>query len=290
MKILGTGLTGLVGSRVVELFSQKYEFENISRSTGVDIASSEQILQAVHNSDADIILHLAAKTNVDGCETDKLLGEKGEAWQINVVGTQNVADACVESGKKLIYVSTDFVFDGEISESEFYTEESIPNPINWYAKTKYEGEKIVQKLTSPWLIMRLAYPYRADFTKGDFFRAMKNRLVAQKPIAGVTDHIFCPTFIDDFALALDILIQNNAEGIYHTVGSEFLSPYNAAMEIVDAFSLDVRLISKTTRAEYFTDKAPRPFRLALKNDKINALDVTMKTFKEGLIEVKNQLR
>jgi dTDP-4-dehydrorhamnose reductase len=288
MKILGTGLNGLVGSRVVELLSSKYEFENLSRSTGVDISHAEQILTAVKNSNSDIILHLAAKTNVDGCELDKDAGENGEAWKINVEGTKNVVDACVQSGKKLIYVSTDFVFDGEIGEDEFYTEDSVPNPVNWYAQTKYEGEKLVQNSSGEWMIVRLAYPYRANFSKGDFFRAMKNRLSSNQPIAGVTDHIFCPTFIDDFAHALDVLIQHEATGIYHTVGAQPLSPYDVAREIADVFNLDKNLISKTTREKYFQGKAPRPFRLVLKNDKIKALGVKMKTFSEGLQEIKSQ--
>src|SRR3989344_9155773 len=166
MKILGTGLTGLVGSRIVELLSDSYEFENISRNTGVDITDKEKIIEKIKSSDAAIVLHLAAKTDVDGCEKDKALGEIGDAWKINVEGTRNVADACRESRKKLIYVSTDFVFDGT---REAYAEDDTPNPINWYGKTKYEGEKIVQNLLTPWLIVRIAYPYRASFAKLDFF-------------------------------------------------------------------------------------------------------------------------
>jgi dTDP-4-dehydrorhamnose reductase len=144
MKILGTGLTGLVGSRVVELLSNKYEFENLSRSSGSDISNKEQVLGKIKSSDAQVILHLAAKTNVDECEKDKTLAQSGEAWRINVEGTKNIADACLQASKKLIYISTDFVFDGENPPPGGYSEEDIPNPVNWYARTKYEGEKIVQ--------------------------------------------------------------------------------------------------------------------------------------------------
>src|SRR3989344_7835855 len=174
MKILGTGLRGLVGWRVVELLQDRYEFEY----SDIDLTDREEIGNKIKSSSAQIVLHLAAKTDVDGCEKDKVLGENGDAWKINVVGTKNVADACLETNKKLIYISTDFVFDGE---KESYTEEDIPNPINWYAETKYEGERIVQSLSNPWIILRIAYPYRASFTKNDFFRAILGRLQKGEP-------------------------------------------------------------------------------------------------------------
>ncbi len=289
MKVLGTGLQGLVGSRITELLKDKYEFENISRSTGVDITDRQQVLEAIKNSDAEIVLHLAAKTDVDGCEKDKEDRENGEAWKINVEGTKNVAEACEESNKKLIYVSTDFVFDGTIGDNEFYSEDDMPRPVNWYAQTKYEGEKIVQELASSWMILRLAYPYRADFTKSDFVRAVKKRLEAGQDVTMVNDHIFTPTFIDDFANAIDRLIMQSATGIFHTVGSESLSPFAAAHKIAETFSFDTTLIHETTREEFFAGRAQRPFRLAIKNAKILQLGIHMRTLTDGLQEIKKQL-
>jgi len=283
MKILGTGLTGLVGSRIVELLSPKYEFENVSRSTGIDIENKENVLAKICTSDAQVVLHLAAKANVDGCEADKSLGESGEAWRINVEGTRNVADACVRANKKLIYISTDFVFDGT---KENYSEEDLPNPINWYAQTKFEGEKIVQNLNTPWIIARIAYPYRANFSKPDFFRAILNRLRNGESVLAVTDHIFTPTFVDDIALAMDVLMEGNSRGIFHVVGSQSLTPFDAANLIADEFKLDKTKISQTVRAEFFKNRASRPFQLSLKNDKISKLGVSMESFKDGLEEIK----
>ncbi len=281
MKVLGTGLRGLVGSRIVELLKDKYEFE----FSDVDITDRENIINKIKISDAQIVLHLAAKTDVDGCEKDKVLGENGEAWRINVLGTQNVADACLETNKKLIYISTDFVFDGE---KEVYDENDIPNPVNWYAQTKYEGEKIVQNLKTPWIISRIAYPYRAKFERIDFARAILNRLQKGLSVVAVADHIFTPTFIDDIAFALDNLITNNSQGIFHVVGNQSLTPYMAANLIADEFKLDKSKVSKTTRDKFFKDRALRPFQLRLKNDRITKLGVRMKTFEEGLVGIKRQ--
>ena len=305
MKILVTGLTGLVGSRLTELLSDSYEFENVSRKTGVDITNKTAVIQKIISSDAQIILHLAAKTDVDGCEEDKKIDDKflsqknpdnqewiGQktAWVINVFGTQNIAEACKKTDKKLIYISTDFVFDGNKSQDEGYAEEDSQNPINWYGKTKYEGEKIVMNSGLDWIIARLAYPYRASFNnKNDFFRIILQKLKTGQKLNMVTDHVMTPTFIDDFVYAIDSLIKTKQSGVFHTVGSQFMSPFDAATLIAEKFNLDKELISQTSREEYFKDKAQRPFFLGLKNDKIEKMGIKMKTFEEGLGEIKNQI-
>lgn len=279
-KILGTGLSGLVGSRIVELLEDRIEFD----FSEVDITDKDKITSRIRDSRALIVLHLAAKTDVDACEKDKAQGKRGPAWQVNVIGTQNVALAAQLSGKKMIYISTDFVFDGNPKDFRGYTEEDPPEPINWYGKTKYEGEFIVRSLKTPFLIVRLAYPYRVSFQTPDFVRTIINRLKGRERVNGVTDHMFTPTFIDDIAEALRVLVEQNETGIYHVVGSQFLSPYKAAEIICQKFGFDESLISATTREEYFKNRAPRPEKLALLNDKIKKLGVRMRTFEEGLDE------
>jgi dTDP-4-dehydrorhamnose reductase len=324
MKIIGTGLNGLVGTRIVELLKDKYNFQNISRSTGVDITDKVQITNAITSSDAPIVLHLTAKTDVDECERDKEADSKfindssfwgsanqrrfqnrdsgqarmtglSTAWAVNVIGTQNVVEACKKANKKIIYVSTDFVFDGSQGN---YTEEYKPNPLNWYGKTKFEGEKIVVKSGLDFIIMRIAYPYCRPHpiplltgegegwkVKMDFVQTIISRLQNNQIISGVTDHIFVPTFIDDIASCIDVLIHGNMTGIYHAVGSQVLSPYNAALAIADVFGYNRSLIEKTTREEFFKNRAPRPYNLSLNNDKIVKLEVKMRGFEEGLREI-----
>ena len=207
MKILGTGLTGLIGSRIQELLKDKYQFENLSLTTSVDVTDSEKILSLITSSNASLVLHLAAKTDVDGCQKDKekdikilryedikeretaWVKEK-TAWGVNVIGTKNVINACARSGKKLIYVSTDFVFDGK--KEKPYGEEDAPSPINWYGQTKYEGEKLVASSSLSWVILRLAYPYRANFQKRDFARVLIDRLKNGEKVSLITDHIMTP--------------------------------------------------------------------------------------------------
>jgi len=285
MKIAATGLSGLVGSRVEELLKDKYEFVSIGLSAGIDITNKDSIFQGVASSDADVVLNLAAKADVDGSEEDKALGDAGPAWKLNVIGAENVALACAHFGKRLIHISTDFVFDGE---KNGYTEEDVPNPLNWYGKTKFEGERVIQKINGNFIIARIAYPYRTSYKKKDFFRTILSKLEAGTHISAVTDHVMTPTFIDDFAGVLSILLERGEKGIYHVVGDSPISPYEATLLICDKFGFDKKLVSKTTRAQYFADRAVRPFGLFLKNDKIEELGAKMRTFAEGLDEIMRQ--
>lgn len=290
-QIIGLGLSGLVGSRITELLSDQFEFINLGRKNGVDITDPISLTKIKDFEKADYILHMAAKTDVDACEKDKNLEQSGEAWKINTEGTKNVAEICRETGKKIIYISTDFVFDGEKPEGEFYSEEDQPNPVNWYARTKYEGEKAVEGSGTDYIIVRPGYPYRASFDeKIDFMRTIKLKLERGEEIKAVTDHIFCPTFIDDFGKVLEVLIKNDVSGIYHAVGNQALSPYEATIAIAKVFGLPKNLITKTTREEFFKDAAPRPYNLALANAKIEQIGVKMKGFEEGLLAVKSQLQ
>ncbi|HUD09703.1 MAG TPA: SDR family oxidoreductase [Patescibacteria group bacterium] len=302
-KILVTGLTGLVGSRFVELLGDAYDFKVINRTNGVDILDKAAVLNVISSSEAQIVLHMAGKTNVDGCELDKARDkeileikdskeqekawrDEQTAWAVNVFGTQNIVKACQEANKKIVYISTDFVFDGK---KRTYSENDHPSPVNWYAKTKYEGEKFIQSSGLDYIIARLAYPYRAYFARNDFVRALIVRLERSEKLSMVTDHIMVPTFIDDIVNALDVLINLDQVGIFHVVGSQTVTPYEAAIKIAQTFDFDESLISETSRREYFAGKAPRPFCLHLKNDKIGKLGIEMSTFDKGIAEVKAQM-
>lgn len=284
--ILGTGISGLVGSRIVELLEESFEFTDLSLATGVDITNIEQVLESFKDSPASIVLHMAAKTDVDSCEDDKIYGEEGAAWMVNVVGTQNIVDAAKKYKKRLIYISTDFVFDGT---KDYYSEEMEVNPVNWYAITKAEGERLVKEANISYTIIRLSYPYRTYFNqKSDFVRRIIEKAKSKEKLLALTDHIFTPTFIDDIASALQLLFERELVDTFHVVGSENLTPLEAIERITAKYDLKTEIVL-TTRAEFFKDRAFRPFKLALKNDKITKLGIKMKRFDEGLEEMKRQL-
>jgi dTDP-4-dehydrorhamnose reductase len=288
MKILGTGLSGLIGSRIVELLDD-YQFQNLSRQNKVDVSVREQVFNAISSSSSNIILHLAAFTNVDDAEKEKSLREESVAWKINVLGTKNVLEACERYGKKIIYFSTDMVFPGKKEIPEKYTEEDETGAVGFYAKTKEEAEKLIEKASCPWLILRVAYPYRASFEKKDYVRIFKKLLEDGKQIEAVSDHYFTPTFVDDIASVLDLIFKENLTGKLHAVGEEIVSPYEVAIKIAKTFNLNTDLIKKTTREVFFEGKAPRAYNLSLNNDKIEKLGIEMSNFSEGLEKIKQQL-
>lgn len=288
MKILGTGLNGLVGTRVVELLSSKYEFQNISRSTGVDISDYSSVLKAVSASDSPVLIHAAAYTDVKTAEIEKDLKEESAAYKINVIGTQNVSRACSETGKKIIFLSTDLVIGGDDMPEGGFREDAKPNPLSWYAVTKYEAEKKIQELLTPWVIMRIAYPYRSDFEKMDFVRFFKKMLSDNNSVNVLEDRLFTPTFIDDVASAIDMFIEKDSTGLFHGGGSQILSMYKAVLLIAEKFGLDKSLVGKTTREKFLVGRAPEPFSSALNSDKIAKLGVRMKTFEEGLVTIISQ--
>lgn len=282
---IGTGLSGLIGSRLVELLSDRFQFEDLSYDTGVDITDKDAVFSRLKKNDAPWVLHMAAKADVESCEQDKPHHEQGMAWKINVIGTKNIVDLCNALGKKVIYISTDFVFDGN---KDVYTEEDIPHPVNWYAHTKYEGEKIVGSEKNN-IIMRIAYPYRTVNTqKQDFVHSLLSAFKKQQLVKALSDHIFTPTFIDDIAHSLALLIEKNACGIYHVVGSESLTPYEAAQKLAASFHFRQDLISPITIEEYYRNRAVRPKKLRLSNNKIQSLGMSLLGFSEGLRVLQEQ--
>ena len=289
MKIVGTGLSGLVGSRIVELLSSSFAFEDISRKTGTDITNKDAVLARLQNTDAKFVLHLAAYTNVDEAEKEKNLREESAAWKINVEGTRNVLQACEATGKHLIHFSTDMVFPGTKELPERYTEEDATGAVGWYAKTKEEAEKVVLSSQNPWTILRIAYPYRANFEKKEYIRIFQWLLEEGREIKAVADHYFTPTFIDDLADVLRLIISDNLTGIYHAGGKDSVSPYDAANLVAEIFGFRKDLIGKTTRSEYFAGKAPRAFNLSLNSAKMESLGVKLRGLQEGLVEIKKQL-
>ncbi len=244
-----TGSTGLIGSRIIELLSERFTFLPLRMEDGIDITDSAGLKSKVQSLKFDFLLHLAAYTNVDKAEVEREICHK-----INVDGTKNLLDICEAKGAKMILISTDFVLDGSTPEPK--DETAIPHPVGYYAQTKYEAEQLVK---GKGMIVRITTPYRDEFPgKKDIVRTIKSLLEEGKPLSMVADNLVVPTAIDDIAHALGYLIEHFSPEIYHVVGPEAMSSYDLAMRIADKWHLNKSLITKTTHAEYGHGKAPRP--------------------------------
>jgi dTDP-4-dehydrorhamnose reductase len=310
MKIALTGASGLVGSRFFDLLKSKYEIIPMSSSYGVDITDKNKVHKFLLSKSPTLIVHMAAKTNVDLCEEDyredskKLKKEeildKGEiifeglgtedwkgsrsAFGINVVGTKILSDYARKAEIPMIYMSTDFVFDGE--KSGEYTEEDSTNPINWYGQTKLWGEKVLPEES---LIARISYPYGyRSQVKRDFVWGLLDILKKEDIARLICDQIITPTFVDDIIMALDLLIERKYLGLLNIVGNNFLSPYEIGVVISREFGLPEIKIDTTTREELYKGRARRPFKIMLKNDKLRALGFEMTDFFEALRKIRQE--
>lgn len=288
MEIIGTGLSGLVGSRITALLSPDFSFVDLSKETGVDIMDFSCVRDRISASPSSWVFHFAAYTNVQAAQDEKEKGKESISWRVNVEATKHIAEVCRDTGKRLLYISTDYVFDGT---KGIYDEKDIPNPISWYGQTKYEGEKAGEILGDRFLIVRISTPYRsAPVGKIDFVHKIKERLEQKELINAPNNQTFSPTFIDDLAAALRLLISSSASGIYHVGAASGITPYEAALEVASVFGFSRKAVQPVSYKEYFTHKAPAPQHAVLKHDKIDTLAVCLHTFQEGLEEVRNQER
>lgn len=289
-KILGTGLAGLVGSRIVELLSSLFEFSDLPITKGFDITKPETIEKEVASSGAEIMIHLAAFTDVNAAWKENE-NKDGLCYRINTLGTKNIANLCARYNKFLLHFSTDFVFDGEKETS--YTETDKPHPIEWYGQTKFWAEEEVKDSGSKYCIVRIAYPFRANFAdKPDIIRKIINGLRENKLSPMFADQKITPTFIDDIALGIKEIIGEKTEGIFHLTGSSFVSPFALSQMIAEVFGFNKEQIKKGNLAEYIKNNPnSRPYQrnLSLSNEKSQEiLKIEMKTIDEALACLKSQ--
>jgi len=291
-KIIGTGLSGLVGSRIVELLKDKFEFVDFSLDSGVDLLNKDSLTAAFEkNLDADIVLHMAAFTDTNAAWLQKD-DKTGICYRLNVDGTQNIIDLCQKHNKYLIYISTDFVFDG--TKTTPYTEEDQPNPIEWYGETKYLGEKLIidQKVNAA--IVRITYPYRANFeAKPDIVKKVLTKLKNGEVVKMFSDQTCTYTFIDDIAYGLEYFFNQKTNGTFHLVGSSSHSPYEMSKLVAKAFGFDENLVQASSLEEFVKSQpeGSRPWQKCLitSNQKAVSLGIKLRTLEEGLEEIKRQL-
>lgn len=269
MKIALTGASGMLGSRFIELTTGTHTLIPFS-SADLDITDESKTQEILARTDFDILLHLAAYTNVNGAEL-----EKEKAYSINVQGTKNVFNAVQNLKKQMIYISTDFVFDGKVPP---FDELSTPSPVGYYAETKYEGEKVVGKDA---MIVRISYPYgNRSPIKLDFVWKLHALLSQGKPLEMVTDSAMTPTYIDDIVSGLSYLASHFEPSSFHLVGSKSYTPYEAGGLIAKRFGFSADLIQPTTFEAFSTGKAPRPQYSIIMSSK-NSFQKMM-NFEEGL--------
>jgi dTDP-4-dehydrorhamnose reductase len=270
MKVLVTGADGQLGYDVVKKL-EELDIEHIGvDKEDFDLTNEKETKEFILDYQPDVIIHCAAYTDVDQAEVEREL-----CYQVNVNGTRYVAEATKELDAKMLYISTDYVFDGQGEEPFEVTDE--PNPINYYGETKYQGEQEVQKLLDKFFIVRTSWVFGEH---GDnFVKTMLKLGKERDEISVVADQYGSPTYTVDLAELIVEMIRTDKYGIYHATNDGFCSWYEFAKEIFKAADLDIDL--KPVCSDKFKTIADRPrnSRLSKFSLYVNRFSLLKKYFK-----------
>lgn len=295
--ILITGSNGLLGQKLVELLLQQPTIKVIATARGenrlpfkegydyysMDITNREEVTSVVEKTLPNAIIHGAAMTNVDQCES-----EKEACWAQNVTAVQYITEVCRKHDIFLCHVSTDFIFDGAAGP---YTEEGEANPLSFYGWSKYAAEKSVQYSGIRWAIARtvLVYGIAYDMSRSNIILWVKKSLEDGKNIKVVTDQWRTPTLAEDLAIGCYLIANQEATGIFNISGKDLLTPYEMAMMTADYFELDKSLITQADSSN-FSQPAKRPARTGFVLDKARTiLGYEPRSFTEGIAILAGQL-
>lgn len=273
MKIMIIGSEGMLGHDLVDVLSVDNEVSTTTIDT-LDITDINKTIKTVKQNNPDVLIHAAAFTDVDGSESNPDL-----AFKVNATGTRNVAVACQQANCAMVYICTDYVFDG--TNRTPYHEYDQTRPLGVYGKTKHTGELYIRDLLNKFYIIRTSWLY--GYHGPNFVTTMLNLAKKTKDISVVNDQIGSPTYTVDLANAIALLIKKPTYGIYHVTNSENCSWYDFATEIFNQAQIEVNLKPVTT--EEFPRPAPRPKYSVLENYNWNMEGYPkMRSYKEALTD------
>ena len=266
MKVFVTGVGGQLGHDVMnELARRGYIGIGSDLATGdvlLDITDPAAVEEALTTARPDAVIHCAAWTAVDAAEEEE---NRDKVHQINVMGTQYIADACKKIGAKMMYISTDYVFNGQ-GEMPWTADCKDFDPLNVYGKSKFEGEMAVKSTVLAHFIVRIAWVFGKNGK--NFIKTMLNVGKKYDTVRVVNDQIGTPTYTYDLARLLVDMIETEKYGTYHATNEGgFISWYDFTCEIFRQAGYDTKVIPVTTE-EYGLSKAARPFNSRLDKSKL----------------------
>jgi dTDP-4-dehydrorhamnose reductase len=278
MRVLVTGGHGQLGRALLRTAPAGMEVVALG-SSDCDVTDPATVRAIVARIEPELIVHCAAWTDVDGCER-----HPERAWRVNALGAQHVATACAEAGAVLVYISTNYVFDGERDEP--YHEFDRPNPLSVYGASKLAGEEVVRALCPRHAIVRTAMLYDAHSRN---FVTTVLRLAREQPrLRMVADQYGNPTFVDDLARALWQLVVQPAYGTFHLVNQGAASWYEWAVAVLEL--LDLAVPVDPIPASEFRRAARPPRNGVLTSLAAPALGIIMPDWRDALARCLASLR
>lgn len=253
MKILVTGVNGQLGFDCVkELTNRGYKDVKGIDIKDLDITNKEDVFNYIKSYKPDVIMHNAAYTAVDKAELNY-----DDCYRVNSLGTKYIAEACKEVNAKMVYISTDYVFDG--NKNGIYEINDQTNPLSVYGKTKLLGEEFVKSCLSKYFIVRISWVF--GINGNNFIKTMlRFANEGKKELNVVNDQIGSPTYTADLAVLLCDMIETEKYGIYHATNEGHCSWYDFAKKIFELAGKDIKVNPATTK-EYLamvTQQAKRP--------------------------------
>ena len=273
MRVLVTGSNGLLGTKLLAAMLAGERWRPVGASRGacanealgrfpfyrLDVTDAAQTREVVLRAEADVVIHTAAMTDVDGCERDPAAADA-----VNARGTEHVARACAEADAKLVHLSTEYVFDGRAGP---YSEADRPNPLSVYGRTKLDSEQRVAACCPRWAVARTTVLFGyAPNVRPNFVLWLIERLARGEPTRVVADQIGSPTLADNLAEMTLALAGEAAQGVYHTVGESRLDRFAFAQLAATVFGLDWTLVEPIATAS-LGQPAPRPLAAGLRTER-----------------------
>lgn len=296
MRVLITGSNGLLGQKLTSLLGHEADVTLFATGRGksragqgrftynaLDVTDEKEVNALFDQLRPDVVIHTAAMTQVDQCET-----AKEACWLNNVTAVRIIGQACERIQAHLVHLSTDFIFDGSHGPLD---ESATPGPLSYYGESKLASEVEVQRLRTPWTIIRtvLVYGVTPDLSRSNIVLWVKKSLETGEAIRVVNDQWRTPTLAEDLAIGCWLAAKKRATGIYHVSGAEMMTPYDIALQTADFFGLNKGLVRETNSNE-FRQPARRPLKTGFIIEKAKReLGYQPRTFREGLAVIAGQL-
>lgn len=258
MRYLITGGSGQLGYDIIKELESRGEFDYLAPDVNVmDITNKSLVEDIVNAYKPDIIFHCAAYTAVDNAEECKDI-----CYNVNVNGTKNIVESAKKINAKVVYISTDYVFDG--TKKSNYEVDDTPNPINYYGYTKFLGENEVKKLDE-YLIVRISWVF--GINGKNFIKTMLNLAETKEEISVVCDQIGSPTYTEDLSKLLVDMVKNDKNGLFFATNEGYCSWYEFAKYIFEINNKNIK-VNKILTKDYKT-LAKRPINSKLSKDKLD---------------------
>jgi dTDP-4-dehydrorhamnose reductase len=287
MRIIITGGSGLLGINCAIALRDDHEILLLSYSKSVvlrqvesmkvSLDNKDQLSQVVKDWGAQVIIHAAGITNVDYCEK-----YPDKAYETNVNLVKNVSEIALINNLKLVYISSDHLFDGG---SPLYSEIDTPNPLNVYAKSKLMGEEAAKSVNKNCLIIRTNFFGWGSKAKMSFSDWVINSLRSGIEVNGYKDIFHTPIFLNHLSYAIVELIKNDQKGVFNVVGNSRISKYDFIILIAEIFGLDTSMVVKSSYKKTMSS-IQRPLNMSLSNALVkNKLHINIPELEQGVLEL-----